>query len=402
MTSSPLAALGPAPLDPILGVTEAFLADRNPLKVNLGVGLYYGDDGKVPVLDCVRRAEQKFVSDGKSRAYLPMEGLGSFNRATRNLLFGEDHAAVRDNRILTAQTLGGTGALRLGADFLRLVSPHAGVWLSDPSWENHRPIFEAAGFKVGSYPYYNPAARGIDIDAMIAALRRLAPGSIVVLHACCHNPTGLDPSPEQWRAIRAAVEETRLVPFLDLAYQGFADGLDADGMEARRFADECPLAVVSSSFSKSLSIYSERVGALSIVTAGADEAKRALGHVKQIVRANYSGPTSYGGCIASNVLTDPALRAQWEAELGEMRERIKTMRRQLVDKVRAIRADLDLNYVVEQRGMFSFSGLNQTQVAHLREKHSIYLLENGRVCIAALNARNIDHVAQGVADVMTT
>ena len=400
MNSSPLAALDLAPIDPIISVSEAFFADKHANKVNLGIGIYCDDNGKVPVLDCIKLAEQKFVAAGKPKYYLPMDGLGSFNRAAQHLLFGAEHQAVREQRVVTAQTLGGSGGLKVGADFLHVLNPGVEVWISDPSWENHNAMFEGAGFKVNAYPYYDAATRSIRLDAMLATLQKLPPGTIVVLHACCHNPTGLDPTPAQWQQIREVVKTARLVPFLDIAYQGFAEGLDADAAEVRRFADECPLVMVASSFSKSLSLYSERVGALSIVTGSADEAKRVASHVRRVVRANYSGPPSYGGGLASNVLTDPDLRRQWEAELTQMRDRIKSMRHQLVDKIRALRADFDLSYVLEQRGMFSYSGLTREQVRRLRDDYSIYALDSGRVCVAALNSRNIDYVAKAIADVL--
>ena len=400
MSSSPLAALDMAPADPIISASEAFVADTNANKVNLSIGIYCNDSGRVPILDCIKHAEQKFVAAGKPKSYLPMEGLGSFNRAAQHLLFGPGHRAVREQRVVTAQTLGGSGGLKVGADFLRNLDPRAEVWISDPSWENHRALFEGAGFKVNSYPYYDAATHGIRLDAMLATLRRLPQGAIVVLHACCHNPTGVDPTPAQWQQIREVVKQAELVPFLDIAYQGFAEGLDADAAEVRTFADECPFTLVASSFSKSLSLYSERVGALSIVTASADEAARALSHVKRVVRANYSGPPSYGGCLAANVLTDPELRRQWETELAQMRDRVRTMRRQLIEKIRVLRADFDLSYVIEQRGMFSYSGLTGEQVARLRDEYSIYALNSGRVCVAALNSRNIDYVAKAIASVL--
>ena len=400
MRPSPLAALELAPIDPIISVSEAFVADTNASKVNLGIGIYCNDSGKVPVLECIKLAEQKFVAAGKPTYYLPMDGLGSFNRAAQDLLFGAGHQAVREQRIVTAQTLGGSGALKVGADFLHVLNARVDVWISDPSWENHTAMFEGAGFQVKAYPYYDAATRCIRLDAMLETLKGLPPGTIVVLHACCHNPTGLDPTPPQWARIREVVKKAELVPFLDIAYQGFADGLDADAAEVRRFAGECPLVLVASSFSKSLSLYSERVGALSIVTGSADEAKRAASHVKRVVRANYSGPPSYGGGLAANVLTDPALRSQWDTELAQMRERIKLMRGQLVEKIRALRADFDLGYVLEQRGMFSYSGLTAKQVRRLRDEYSIYALDSGRVCVAALNSRNIDYVAKAIANVL--
>ena len=402
MSASPLAALGLAPIDPIISVSEAFFADSNPHKVNLGIGIYCDDSGKVPILDCIKLAEQKFVADAKPKYYLPMDGLGPFNKAAQQLLFGADHKAVREKRIATAQTLGGSGALKVGADFLHVLNPGVDVWISDPSWENHNAMFEGAGFKVHAYPYYDPATRSIMLDAMLATLQKLPPGTIVVLHACCHNPTGLDPTPAQWAQIREVVKKAELVPFLDIAYQGFAESLDADAGEVRRFADECPLVLVASSFSKSLSLYSERVGALNIVTSSTDEAKRAASHVRRVVRANYSGPPSYGGGLALNVLSDPALRKQWEVELTQMRERIKSMRRQLVEKIRAERADFDLSYVLKQRGMFSYSGLTKAQVGRLRDEYSIYALDSGRVCVAALNSHNIDYVAKAIAGVLVT
>ncbi len=402
MSSSPLAALDMAPADPIISASEAFVADTNANKVNLSIGIYCNDSGKVPILDCIKHAEQKFVAAGKPKSYLPMEGLGSFNRAAQHMLFGSEHRAVREQRVVTAQTLGGSGGLKVGADFLRNLDPRAEVWISDPSWENHRALFEGAGFKVNSYPYYDAATHGIRLDAMLETLRGLPQGSIVVLHACCHNPTGLDPTPAQWQQIREVVKQAELVPFLDIAYQGFAESLDADAAEVRTFADECPFTLVASSFSKSLSLYSERVGALSIVTASADEAARALSHVKRVVRANYSGPPSYGGCLAANVLTDPELRRQWDTELAQMRDRVRTMRRQLIGKIRVLRADFDLSYVIEQRGMFSYSGLTREQVARLRDEYSIYALDSGRVCVAALNSRNIDYVAKAIAGVLVS
>jgi aromatic-amino-acid transaminase len=400
MNSSPLATLEMAPIDPIISASEAFVADTNTNKVNLSIGIYCNDSGKVPILDCIKHAEQKFVAAGKPKSYLPMDGLGSFNRATQHMLFDAEHCAVRENRVVTAQTLGGTGGLRVGADFLHNLNPQAEVWVSDPSWENHRVLFEGAGFKVNAYPYYDAATHGIRIDAMLETLRQLPRGTIVVLHACCHNPTGLDPTPGQWRQICDVVKQAELIPFLDIAYQGFAEGLDADAAEVRRFADECPLVVVASSFSKSLSLYSERVGALSIVTGSADEARRALSQIKRVVRASYSGPPSYGGCLAANVLTDPALLKQWDTELHQMRDRVKLMRRQLIDKIRVLRADFDLSYVIGQRGMFSYSGLTKEQVGRLRDEYSIYALDSGRVCVAALNSRNIDYVAQAIANVL--
>jgi aromatic-amino-acid transaminase len=389
-----------APRDPILGVTEAYNADPNPNKVNLGVGVYCDDSGKVPVLESVRRAEQMLAEKPLPRNYLPIDGLKAYDEAVQAIVFGAENEALRTGRIVTVQTLGGTGGLKVGADLLRRINPDAEIWISDPSWENHRALFEYAGYTVNAYPYYDAPSHGINFDGMMAALERLPAGAIAVLHACCHNPTGVDLSAEQWERVIDVVDARSLVPFLDLAYQGFAEGIDADAGAVRRFTERCPVVFVSSSFSKSLSLYGERVGALSVVTQDADEAARALSHLKRVIRTNYSNPPTHGGQAVTTVLTTPELRVLWERELGEMRERIKTMRRQLVEKIRAIRADFDFSFVVRQRGMFSYSGLSREQVRRLREEHSVYAIDSGRICVAALNSRNIDYVARSVASVL--
>jgi aromatic-amino-acid transaminase len=389
-----------APRDPILGVTEAYNADPNPNKVNLGVGVYCDDSGKVPVLESVRRAEQMLAENPLPRNYLPIDGLKAYDEAVQAIVFGAENEALRTGRIVTVQTLGGTGGLKVGADLLRRINPDAEIWISDPSWENHRALFEYAGYTVNAYPYYDAPSHGINFDGMMAALERLPAGAIAVLHACCHNPTGVDLSAEQWERVIDVVDARSLVPFLDLAYQGFAEGIDADAGAVRRFTERCPVVFVSSSFSKSLSLYGERVGALSVVTQDADEAARALSHLKRVIRTNYSNPPTHGGQAVTTVLTTPELRVLWERELGEMRERIKTMRRQLVEKIRAIRADFDFSFVVRQRGMFSYSGLSREQVRRLREEHSVYAIDSGRICVAALNSRNIDYVARSVASVL--
>ena len=400
MSSSPLAAVEMAPRDPILGVTEAFVADTNPNKVNLGVGVYYDDNGKVPVLECVRLAEKKMAEAVTPRNYLPIDGMAAYNKAVQSLVFGADSEVVKSGRALTVQTLGGTGALKVGADFLRRLDPRAELWISNPSWENHRAIFEYAGFKVNEYAYYHAPTRGVDFDAMLASLNTLPAGAVAVLHACCHNPTGADLTPAQWEKVIEVVNKRGIMPFLDMAYQGFADGIDADAFAVRRFAEACPVVFVSTSFSKSLSLYGERVGALTVVTTSKEEAARTLSQVKRVVRTNYSNPSTHGAQAVTLVLTTPELRAQWETELGQMRDRIKQMRGALVEQIRMARADFDFSFVVQQRGMFSYSGLTKDQVAKLRTDCSIYAIDSGRICIAALNSKNVRVVAEAIAKVL--
>jgi len=389
-----------APRDPILGVTEAFVADTNPNKVNLGVGVYYDDNGKVPVLECVRLAEKKMAESVTPRNYLPIDGMAAYNKAVQSLVFGADSEVVKSGRALTVQTLGGTGALKVGADFLRRLDPKAELWISNPSWENHRAIFEYAGFKVNEYAYYHAPTRGVDFDAMLASLNTLPAGAVAVLHACCHNPTGADLTPAQWEKVIEVVNKRGIMPFLDMAYQGFADGIDADAFAVRRFAEACPVVFVSTSFSKSLSLYGERVGALTVVTTSKEEAARTLSQVKRVVRTNYSNPSTHGAQAVTLVLTTPELRAQWETELGQMRDRIKQMRGALVEQIRIARADFDFSFVVQQRGMFSYSGLTKDQVAKLRTDCSIYAIDSGRICIAALNSKNVRVVAEAIAKVL--
>lgn len=398
--ASPLATVEMAPKDPILGVTETFNADKNPRKVNLGVGIYYDDNGKVPLLECVRRAEIQLAEKSAPRGYLPIDGLPAYDQAVRELVFGADSAALKANRVITVQTLGGTGGLKIGADFLRRLLPQTQVWISDPSWENHRALFENAGFTVNFYPYYDAASRGVDFGGMMHCLKTLPSGSIVVLHACCHNPTGVDLSVPQWTEVIETVVSRGLMPFVDIAYQGFGDGIDADGEVVRRFAQAgCPV-FVSNSFSKSFSLYGERVGALSVVASDSAEAARVLSQLKRIVRTNYSNPPTHGGQIVAAVLTNAELRALWESELGQMRERIRDMRRQLVEKLQARLPKSDFSFVVKQRGMFSYSGLSRDTVRRLREEFSVYAIDTGRICVAALNSRNIDHVTQAIAEII--
>ena len=397
---SPLAAVEMAPRDPILGLTEVYNTDKRPDKVNLGVGVYYDDQGKVPLLECVRRAEKDLAERAAPRAYLPIDGIAAYDKAVQTLVFGADSAALTEGRVVTMQALGGTGGLKVGADFLRRISPNAQVWISDPSWENHRALFEAAGFKVNTYPYYDATTRGVDFTALLAALEAMPAGSIVVLHACCHNPTGVDLSHEQWAGVLDTVVKHDLVPFLDIAYQGFGDGIEADATVVRHFTAVTNPIFVSNSFSKSFSLYGERIGALSVVTASADESERVLSQLKRTVRSNYSNPPTHGGQIVATTLTTPELRALWEQELAGMRDRICAMRQALVHKLGEKAPQSDFGFVVRQRGMFSYSGLTKEQVLRLREEFAVYALDSGRICVAALNSHNIDKVADAIARVI--
>ena len=400
MTSSVFAAVPMAPRDPILGVTETFNADPNPKKVNLGVGVYTDDGGKVPLLECVRRAEQQLVASALPRSYLPIDGLAAYDRAVQSLVLGADSAAIRDKRAVTIQALGGTGGLKIGADFLRRIAPDAQVWISDPSWENHRALFEGAGFTVNTYPYYLAQTHGLDFPGMVGALESMPAGSIVVLHACCHNPTGVDLSADQWAKVIDVVSKRNLIPFLDIAYQGFGDGIDADATAVRRFEAAGGPLFISNSFSKSFSLYGERVGALTVVAGSGEEAARLLSQLKRVVRTNYSNPPTHGGKVVATVLESPELRALWEQELAGMRDRIRSMRSALVDKLRAQVPQANFEFVKQQRGMFSYSGLTKAQVQRLRDEFSVYAIDTGRICVAALNTKNIDHVATAVATVL--
>lgn len=400
LPASLFGAIEMAPRDPILGITEAFNADKNPHKTNLGVGVYYDDNGKVPLLECVKQAEAQLIEKLAPRTYLPIEGLAAYDKAVQELVFGADSAVIQEKRAITVQAIGGTGALKIGADFLQRFSPDAQVWISDPSWENHRALFESAGFTVNNYPYYDPATRGVNFAGMLNALQTMPAGSIVLLHACCHNPTGADLSEEQWTEVIQVVTERGLVPFLDMAYQGFGDGIDADGKVVRRFADAGGPLFVSNSFSKSFSLYGERVGALSIVAVSAEEAARVLSQLKRVVRTNYSNPPIHGGQVVATVLASPELRKLWEDELAGMRVRIREMRQTMVDKLKAKAPDQNFDFVIKQRGMFSYSGLTKAQVERLRDEFGIYAVDTGRICVAALNSRNIDNVVEAIAKVI--
>ena len=400
MPGSAFADVPLAPRDPILGLTEQFGADSRPDKINLGVGVYYDDSGKLPLLGAVREAEAARVAAAPAHGYLPIDGVAAYNRAVQALLLGADSPVIAQGRIATVQALGGTGGLKVGADLLKRFAPQASVWISDPSWENHRALFEGAGFPVRSYPYYDAATNGLDFDGMMGALAQAATGDVVVLHACCHNPTGIDLSDAQWDRVVATCRERGLMPFLDIAYQGFGDGIEPDAAAVRKFAAAGIDFLVSSSFSKSFSLYGERVGALSVVCADQDEAGRVLSQLKRVVRTNYSNPPTHGAMLVSAVLATPALRAQWEEELAGMRQRIRAMREQLVDKLAARGVSRDFSFITRQRGMFSYTGLTAAQVDRLREEFGVYAVSTGRICLAALNSRNLDRVADAVAAVV--
>ncbi|AOB39171.1 aspartate/tyrosine/aromatic aminotransferase [Bordetella parapertussis] len=389
-----------APRDPILGLNEQYNADTRPGKVNLGVGVYYDDEGRIPLLQAVRKAEVARIEAAAARGYLPIEGIAGYNEGAQALLLGADSPLAAEGRVLTAQALGGTGALKIGADFLRQLLPQSKVLISDPSWENHRALFERAGFPVETYAYYDAATHGLNFEAMLAALQAAPEQTIVVLHACCHNPTGVDPTPQQWEQIAAVVKARNLVPFLDIAYQGFGEGLEQDAAVVRMFAALDLTMFISSSFSKSFSLYGERVGALTVVAGSKDEAARVLSQLKRVIRTNYSNPPTHGGTVVSTVLNTPELFALWENELAGMRDRIRLMRKELVEKIKAQGVAQDFSFVLAQRGMFSYSGLTAAQVDRLREEHGIYAVSSGRICVAALNSRNIDAVAAGIAAVL--
>lgn len=389
-----------APRDPILGLTEAFNADTRSTKVNLGVGVYYDDEGKLPLLKAVRAAEEARMKNPPARGYQPIEGSVAYDQAVQALLFGHDTQLLRDKRVVTAQAIGGTGALKIGADYLKRLVPNATVYISDPSWENHRALFEAAGFPVSTYRYYDAATRGVNFNGMLADLNAMPKDSIVLLHACCHNPTGADLSNEQWDQVIDAIRAKGLIAFLDMAYQGFAEGIQPDAIVLDKFAHSGLQFLVSSSFSKSFSLYGERVGALSIVTESSDESARVMSQLKRVIRTNYSNPPTHGAAVVAAVLTSPELRVMWEKELAEMRDRIRAMRIALVEKLKAKGVKQDFSFVIQQRGMFSYTGLTAEQVDILRDKYGIYAVSTGRICLAALNSKNIDAVADAIAAVV--
>ena len=393
-----------APRDPILGLNEQFNADTNPNKVNLGVGVYFDDNGKLPLLQCVQAAEKTMMDKPTARGYLPIDGIVAYDNAVKGLVFGADSEPVTSGRVATVQAIGGTGGLKIGADFLKKLNPAAKVLISDPSWENHRALFTNAGFEVGTYAYFDAAANGgkggVNFEGYLASLNAAAAGTVVVLHACCHNPTGYDITPEQWDQVIAVVKAKNLTPFLDMAYQGFGYGIAEDGAVIAKFVAAGLSFFVSTSFSKSFSLYGERVGGLSVLCKDKEEAGRVLSQLKIVIRTNYSNPPTHGGAVVAAVLNNPELRALWEKELGEMRVRIKAMRQKLVEGLKAAGVKQDMSFITTQIGMFSYSGLSKDQMVRLRSEFGVYGTDTGRMCVAALNSKNIDYVCQAIAKVI--
>ncbi|MFT4100713.1 MAG: amino acid aminotransferase [Burkholderiaceae bacterium] len=387
--------------DPILSLNEDFQRDPRPGKVNLSIGIYFDDQGRIPVLDSVREAERRIQAAGGAKPYLPMEGLAAMREGVQKLLFGEDHGAVTGGRIATIQTVGSSSGLRVGADFIKASFPQSQVWISDPTWDNHRSILEGAGLTVHTYPYYDPATGGVRFDALCEALDALPPRSVVLMHACCHNPTGVDLSPEQWDALMPIFQRRELLPFLDLAYQGFGDGIAEDAAPLRKLASAGLSFFVANSFSKSMSVYGERCGALSAVCATPAEAANVLGQLKFTVRRNYSSPAQHAGELVAWVLNDPSLRAWWERDVDAMRARIRTMRQALHDVLSRALPGRDFGYLLTQRGMFSYTGLTPEQVERLREQHGVYLIRSGRMCVAGLNRHNVETAAHAMAAVLS-
>ncbi len=386
--------------DPILALNEVFLADPRPSKVNLSIGIYFDAQGRIPVLASVAAAQQRVVAAGGPKPYLPIEGAANFRAAVQALLFGPDHEAVRTGRVATLQTVGSSGGLKVGADFIKQWFPGSGVWVSDPSWDNHRSMFEGAGIAVHTYPYYDPAGAGVRFAAMLQTLNGLPAQSVVLLHACCHNPTGVDLTRAQWDELIPLLKQRGLIAYVDLAYQGFGDGIEPDAYAVRALAAAGLSFFVANSFSKSMSLYGERAGALSVVCPDAQQAEHVLGQLKFTVRRNYSSPPIHGGQIVATVLTAPDLRAQWQGELEAMRQRMLAMRAALHGVISAKVPGRDFSYFLTQRGMFSYTGLSPGQVDRLRDEFAVYLVRSGRLCVAGLNPGNVERTAQAMAAVM--
>jgi aromatic-amino-acid transaminase len=387
--------------DPILSLNDDFQKDPRPHKINLSIGIYFDDAGRIPVLESVRQAEQRHVARGAAKPYLPIEGAANFRSAVQRLLFGAEHEAVVSGRVATIQSVGSSGGLKVGADFIARWFPGSAVWVSDPTWDNHRSMFEGAGIAVHSYPYYDAATGGLRFDAMLAALAALPQRSVVLLHACCHNPTGVDLSTAQWQALIPVLRERGLIPYLDLAYQGFGDGIEEDAFAVRALASAGLSFFIANSFSKSMSVYGERCGALSVVCPDAAQAVNVLGQLKFTVRRNYSSPPIHGGQLVAGVLCEPDLQALWHSELAAMRERILAMRRRLHGVLAAKLPGRSFDYMLAQRGMFSYTGLTPVQVDRLRTEHAVYLVRSGRMCVAGLNSGNVEATATAMAEVLS-
>lgn len=387
--------------DPILSLMERFKVDPRSDKVNLSIGLYYDENGVIPQLQAVAQAEERLnASPHGASIYLPMEGLNSYRSAIAPLLFGAEHPALLEGRIATIQTLGGSGALKVGADFLKTYFPSSQVWVSDPTWENHVAIFGGAGFEVNTYPWFDNETNGVRFEALLETLQTLPAQSIVLLHPCCHNPTGSDLTDAQWDVVVEILKARELIPFLDIAYQGFGAGMEEDAYAIRAIASAGLPALVSNSFSKIFSMYGERVGGLSVVCEDADAAGRVLGQLKATVRRNYSSPPNFGAQVVSAVLNDEQLKANWLAEVETMRRRILDMRQALVSVLKAEMPERNFDYLLQQRGMFSYTGLSAEQVDRLRDEFGVYLIASGRMCVAGLNSHNVQRVAQAFAAVM--
>ena len=386
--------------DPIFALVEVFNADPRPHKVNLSIGIYFDEQGRIPVLRSVQLAEARVVAQGGPKPYLPIEGAANFREAVQQLLFGAGHEVLAARRVATIQSVGSSGGLKVGADFIKRWFAQSEVWVSDPTWDNHRSMFEGAGIKVNSYPYYGGADGGVRFGAMLDTLKTLPAGGVVLLHACCHNPTGVDLTRAQWDELIPLLIERKLIPYLDLAYQGFGLGLDEDAYAVRALAAAGASFFVANSFSKSMSVYGERCGALSVVCPDATQADHVLGQLKFTVRRNYSSPPIHGGQTVAHVLADADLRPMWESELAAMRQRILAMREKLHGIISAKVPGRDFGYFLSQRGMFSYTGLSAAQVDRLRDEHAVYLVRSGRICVAGLNSGNVERAAQAMAEVM--
>ena len=384
--------------DPILSLNEAFQKDPRPGKINLSIGIYFDDEGRIPMLDSVRKAELAVVAEAGARPYLPMEGAANFRSAVQALLFGENHPARE--RTVTIQSVGSSGGLKVGADFIKRYFPDSAIYVSDPTWDNHRAVFEGSGIEVKTYPYYDAATGGVRFDELLATLKTLPAKSVVLMHACCHNPTGVDLTPLQWDTLIPVLKERELLPFLDLAYQGYGDGIEEDAFAIRAMADAGLSFFVANSFSKSMSLYGERCGALSVVCPDAAQAANVLGQLKFLIRRNYSNPPMHGGQLVARVLTDPTLRSLWEGEVNEMRERIHAMRNALYEVLTAKLPGRNFDYFLTQRGMFSYTGLSAEQVDRLKDEFAVYLVRSGRMCVAGLNNKNVEATATAMAAVL--